>query len=137
MGMSLGGCTAALLATVTRDVDFVVPMIPLASLADFAREQGRLGSGPDADLLHAALERVYSVVSPLARPLCVAKERALVIAADHDRITPIGHARRIADHFGCETLVLSGGHLFQIGRGAAFRALGALLERQGMLGGTL
>ena len=44
MGMSLGGYTTSLLATLENDLAFAVPMIPLASLADFARDQGRLGS---------------------------------------------------------------------------------------------
>src|SRR5258708_6261513 len=44
MGMSLGGYASALLATVQRDLAFAVPMIPLASLANAARDQGRLGS---------------------------------------------------------------------------------------------
>jgi hypothetical protein len=42
IGMSLGGYTAALAATVESRLDFVVPIIPLASLADFAFEQGSL-----------------------------------------------------------------------------------------------
>jgi dienelactone hydrolase len=132
MGMSLGGYTAALLATVA-DVDFAVPMIPLASLADFAREQGRLGSGPEADLVHAAIERAHRVVSPLARPLCTPKTRVLVVGAEHDRITPMAHAERLETHFDCEMLVLSGGHLIQLGRDAGFRGLLSVLEREGIL----
>src|SRR5262249_1396975 len=42
MGMSLGGYTTALLATLEPTLAFAVPMIPLASVADFALEQGRL-----------------------------------------------------------------------------------------------
>ncbi len=47
MGMSLGGYTAALLATVESGLSFCVPVIPLASLADFAREQGQLSAAPE------------------------------------------------------------------------------------------
>ncbi|MCW5832015.1 MAG: alpha/beta hydrolase family protein [Labilithrix sp.] len=133
MGMSLGGYTAALTATVTDEVDFVVPMIPLASIADFAREQGRLGDGPRADEQHAALERANWIVSPLARSLRVPHSRALVVAAEYDRITPLAHATRLARHFGCEMLTIAGGHLLQIGRPDAFRALAALLEREGIV----
>ncbi len=50
MGMSLGGYTAALLATVEAGLSFCVPVIPLASLADFAREQGELSSAPECRL---------------------------------------------------------------------------------------
>ena len=133
MGMSLGGYTSALLATVSDDFDFVMPMIPLASVADFAREQGRLGEGEQADAQHRALERANWVVSPLARPLALPASRALVVAAEHDRITPSHHARRIATHFGCELVTIPGGHLVQLGRAEAFRGLAAMLERDAII----
>lgn len=135
MGMSLGGYTSALTATVVEEgeIDFVMPMIPLASIADFAREQGRLGAGEQADAQHAALERANWIVSPLARPLRIPPERALVVAAEHDQITPVAHAGRIATHFTCELLTIAGGHLVQIGRKEAFRALAAMLEREGII----
>ncbi len=129
IGMSLGGYTSALLATVTDTLDFVMPMIPLASVADFAREQGQLGTGNEVAEQHAALERANWVVSPLARPLRIPKERAVVVAAEHDKITPVAHAARISDHFGCELITMPGGHLLQIGRTEAFRALARMLER--------
>ena len=133
MGMSLGGYTSSLLATVSRDIDFVMPMIPLASVADFAREQGRLGTGEEAVAQHAALERANWVVSPLARPLAMRPERAIVVAAEHDRVTPRAHAQRIATHFGCELVMIPGGHLVQLGRSEAFRALASMLEREGII----
>lgn len=129
VGVSLGGYTSALLATVSDAFDFVMPMIPLASVADFAREQGRLGAGEAAAIQHAALERANWIVSPLARPLRVPKERALVVGAEADRITPRTHAERIATHFGCELVTIPGGHLLQFGRSDAFRAFGRMLER--------
>ncbi|HEY1959173.1 MAG TPA: hypothetical protein VGH28_26345 [Polyangiaceae bacterium] len=125
MGMSLGGYTTSLLATVERDLDFAVPIIPLASLADFALEQGRLGAGDEARLQHDALEEANRVVSPLARPSLVS--RVLVVAAEGDRITPMGHAERLARHFGADIVRFPGGHLLQFGRGEAFREIGRWL----------
>ncbi len=133
IGMSLGGYTSALLATVSDTIDFVAPIIPLASVADFARDQGRLGEGDLAIEQHAALERANWIVSPLARPLRVPTARALVVAAENDQITPTSHARRIATHFGCEMVTIPGGHLVQIGRGDAFRALRRLWRRIGVI----
>lgn len=134
-GMSLGGYTTSLVGTVVEEgeIDFVMPMIPLASVADFAREQGRLGTGPRADEQHAALEQAHWIASPFSRALKVPKTRALVVAAEHDRITPVTHAARIAKHFDCEMRTMNGAHLIQLGRGDAFRALGAMLEREGIL----
>jgi pimeloyl-ACP methyl ester carboxylesterase len=133
VGMSLGGYTSALVATVSDAVDFVMPMIPLASIADFAREQGRLGEGSEAEAQHAALERAHWIVSPLARPLRLPPSRALVVCAEHDCITPSAHAQRIAAHFGCDLSTFAGGHLLQVGRAGAFRALAAMLEREGVI----
>nr|PZN23283.1 MAG: hypothetical protein DIU78_14160 [Pseudomonadota bacterium] len=130
LGMSLGGYTAALTATLEPRLAFVVPVIPLASLADFSREQGFLVGSPDeVATLHALLERVHHVVSPFARSSRVPRERVLVVGARADRITPIAHARRIAGHFGAELFAFRGGHLLQLGRRESFDRVFALLER--------
>jgi len=134
MGMSLGGYTTALLATLDADLSFAIPIIPLASFADFAREQGRLGSGAEADEQHKAFEDAVRVVSPLARPSLVTKERTLTLAASHDQITPARHAERLAAHLGGRLVIFPGGHLLQFGRGDAFREIGKFW-RQNALGG--
>jgi pimeloyl-ACP methyl ester carboxylesterase len=129
MGMSLGGYTAALLATVEAGLSFCVPVIPLASLADFAREQGELSSAPEvAAREHALLERIYRVVSPLERKSLIAPARTLVVAAKADRITPVAHARKLSAHFGSQLVSWHGGHLLQLGRNAAFRRVETLLR---------
>jgi pimeloyl-ACP methyl ester carboxylesterase len=129
MGMSLGGYTAALLATVEAELSFCVPVIPLASLADFAREQGDLSAAPAAEAEeHALLERIYRVVSPIARKSRISPTRTLVVAAKADRITPVAHARKLAAHFGSPLVSWHGGHLLQLGRDACFRRVEALLR---------
>jgi pimeloyl-ACP methyl ester carboxylesterase len=132
-GMSLGGYATALLATLEPSLSFAVPLIPLASVADFARTEGRLGTGLNADLQHDALERANAVVSPLARPALLAKERVLIVAAEEDRVTPIAHAERLAAHFGAPLLRVHGGHLLQTWRSTAFRAVREMLKTNGIL----
>ncbi|MBX3182867.1 MAG: hypothetical protein KF915_09570 [Polyangiaceae bacterium] len=133
MGMSLGGYSTALLATLEPELAFAVPLIPLASLADFARDQGRLG-GTEAErrLQHAALARAGRVVSPLERRLVMPRERVLVIGAEADRITPIAHAEQLARHFDAPLESWPGGHLLQLGRSEAFRSVGRLLDELGV-----
>ncbi len=133
MGMSLGGYSTALLATLEANLAFAMPLIPLASVADFARDQGRLGTGENAALQHAALEAANRVVSPLARSCLVPKERVLIVAAEADRVTPIAHAERLAAHFEVPLLRVHGGHLLQTWRATAFRAMKAMLRRNGIL----
>jgi dienelactone hydrolase len=133
MGMSLGGYSSALLATLDADLAFVVPLIPLASIADYARDQGRLGTGETAALQHAALEAANRVVSPFARPSLVPRERVLIVAAAADRVTPIAHAERLAAHFEVPLLRVNGGHLLQTWRATAFRAMKAMLRKSGIV----
>jgi hypothetical protein len=134
MGMSLGGYVTGLVATVDPRFDFAAPLIPCASIADVARSVGLLVGTPEEQVLqHEALEAVHRVVSPLARPARIAAERMVVIGAESDMITPIAHAERIARHLGAPLLKFHGGHLLQFGRNEAFRAVGRMLERIGVL----
>jgi pimeloyl-ACP methyl ester carboxylesterase len=134
MGMSLGAYTGALLATLEAELGFAVPIIPLASIADLARDGGRLvGTEEERRLQHEAIEAAHRVVSPLGRPPAMDRDRILVIGAAADRITPIEHARRLAAHFNAPLEVITGGHLLQFGRADAFRSVGRLLGRLGLL----
>ena len=134
MGMSLGGYTTALAATTLPDLDFAAPFVPLASLADFARDDGRfVGTDEDRDEQHRLLENAHAVVSPLARSLRTPRERTLVFGAERDAITPIAHAQKLATHFGVPLTRMLGGHLVQVGRRDAFRQLLAMLRAQGIV----
>jgi dipeptidyl aminopeptidase/acylaminoacyl peptidase len=127
--MSLGGYTAALLATVEPRLDFVVPVIPLSSLGDFAREQGSLSPVPEeAAAQHALLESIYRRVSPVARPALVPPERCLVLAAKADRVTPAAHARRLSVHLRAPLQSFYGSHLLQLGRAEAFERVLELMS---------
>jgi len=129
MGMSLGGYTTALAMTADRELAFGVPMIPLASIADFARDAGRLvGSEDEQRAQHAALEQAHWPVSPFARPVCVDRSRLLILAGEADRITPASHAERLAAHFGAPVRVFPGGHLLQFGRAEGFREVARMLR---------
>jgi pimeloyl-ACP methyl ester carboxylesterase len=134
MGMSLGGYTTALAATIDAELAFAVPIVPLACLADFAYEQGRLGEtvGEQASL-HAALVEFHRIVSPLARPPRVSPERVLVIGGKLDRITPIRHAQRLARHFNSSLHSWSGGHLLQVGRSESFQRIAERLKGLGII----
>ena len=130
MGMSLGGYTTSLAATLDSELEFAIPIIPLASVADFARDQGRLGnSAAQTALEHEALKTVHRIVSPLQRKPAIDGKRVLVIGAKADRITPVEHARRLAHHFGAPLDTWHGGHLLQAGRSDAFRRVGRFLRQ--------
>jgi len=125
-GMSLGGYTTALFATV-EPLAFAAPMIPVASFPDLLWDHGEgrperaraEREGITREMLRAAM----AVHTPLERAPMLAPERVLVISAEGDRIAPPAHAARLAAHFRCEERSFVGGHVLQLGRGDAFRAL--------------
>jgi dienelactone hydrolase len=136
MGMSLGGYTTSLLATLESSLAFAVPIIPLASIADVARHSDRLvGTDDQKRAQHEALEAAHRAVSPFARPPRVAPERVIVVGAAGDQITPVDHARRLAAHFNAPLEIMPGGHLLQLGRADAFRSIGRMLGRLGLFEG--
>ena len=134
MGMSLGGYTTALALTGDAELAFGIPFIPLASIADFARDGGRLNGDPaEQAAQHAALEHAHAPVSPLSRPALGADAAIRIVGARSDRITPVSHARRLAEHFDAELTTFYGGHLLQLGRGDAFREVARMLSARGLL----
>jgi pimeloyl-ACP methyl ester carboxylesterase len=106
-GLSLGAYVAALAATVTADLDGLVLLTPLASL----RPLGAAPTGDARDLL--------ALVDPASRAPRIAGDRVLVVGGREDRVTPLAHARALADHFGAELAVVEGGHVLPFGRDAA------------------
>jgi pimeloyl-ACP methyl ester carboxylesterase len=132
VGMSLGGYTASLAATIEPDLAILMALLPLASIADFARDQGRLGADHETPAQHAALERANFIVSPFARAPRIAPERVLIVAGESDRVTPRAHAQRLAEHFHTQVVTMPGGHLLQFGRNAAFTALETRLVELGL-----
>lgn len=124
VGMSLGGFTAALWSTVDDRLCLTAPFIPLASTADFLREHGQLrGTPSQVARQHATIEQIFASVSPLTRPCRVPLEGRMVFGGVHDRVTPLSHAQRIADHFGVPVSTFPGAHVLQYGRWNAWRTV--------------
>lgn len=127
-GMSLGGYTTALWASLDDDLAFAVPMIPAVDMSDLMWRHGNNSParrraervGVNGELLG----EVFEVHSPLSRPVKLAPEQLLIIAGRGDRITPPDQARSLWHHWNEPTLHwFDGGHLAQVGRGDGFRAI--------------
>ena len=132
MGMSLGGYTTSLWASVAGPddvggLDFAVAMIPAVSMATLMWRHGE--SSParlraaKAGITEELLSEVFAVHAPTTRPVKLPVERLAVIAGKGDRITPPDQAEMLAAHWGVETLWFEGGHLAQVGRGDALRTV--------------
>ena len=135
-GMSLGGYTTSLLATI-ESLDFACAIIPVASFPDLFWEHGEgrperqraEREGITLELLRAAM----AVHTPLMRAPKVPPERMLVLAAAGDRIAPPEHAERLAKHFRCRQETFAGGHILQVGRRHAFGTLAEQLAACGLI----
>ena len=143
MGMSLGGYTTALWASVAGpdDVggtDFAVAMIPAVSMSRLYWQHGE--SSPvrrraaKAGITEDMLADAFEVHAPTTRAPRVPRERLYVIAGRGDRITPPDQAEALAKHWDTEILWFDGGHLAQVGRGDAWRTVRRSLGAHGFEG---
>jgi pimeloyl-ACP methyl ester carboxylesterase len=135
IGMSLGAYVTALLAALHDELAFAVAMIPMVDMA--ALQWHHSDGEPRRRAEAAGLSRelfadVYRAHSPLVRPARVARERLMVVAGRHDGITPPAQAEMLWEHWGRPELYwFPGGHLAQVGRGDAFKAIGRHMARVG------
>jgi len=129
-GLSLGGFTAALLATAEPDLDFLVAAIPFATLPDLAWSADEPTAPPAARALGVPRETfagAFAAVDPLSRPPAMPASRVAVVYGLHDRVTPPAHAERLHRHFpGSRLVPFPGSHLLQWGRQAMFSTLVAM-----------
>ena len=134
LGISLGGYTAALFAT-TDALDFVGPMVPVASWPELLWSHGEGRAERDRaekeGITLPLLQRAMALVSPLERTPLVTPDRVLVQSARGDKIAPPEHGLRLAEHFGGVHLAFSGGHVLQLGRRDAYAAIA---QRMALLG---
>jgi pimeloyl-ACP methyl ester carboxylesterase len=121
MGMSLGGYSAALLATLERALRFAVFMVPLAAIEDFAYNNGRMiGHAAEQLAQREALQRAHRTVSPFARAPQLPAARVVSVAGEADLVTGVEQARKLSQHFGGQLSLFHGGHLLHAGREEAF-----------------
>jgi pimeloyl-ACP methyl ester carboxylesterase len=137
LGMSLGSYVTALWAGLDRELAFAGALIPAVSMGSLWWSHGR-GSDQQraaqkAGVSAELLDEVFAVHAPLSRPPLLARERLFIAAALGDRITPPEQARQLWRHWGEPSAVwLKGGHLAQVDRGEAFRALRRWLHSLGL-----
>lgn len=134
IGMSLGGYTSSLLATVTPDVDFVVPYVPIGSIPDFMEENDLVPSSANLQTELAEAYRAHmNAISPLHRPPAIPPERITVISGELDRLATVEHGAMLSEHLGCRHVIFRGAHLIQKGRAQAFKDTFREFRRSGVL----
>lgn len=123
MGVSLGGQTSALLASVDSRLAFAIPNVPAVSLADLALEWE-----PIATLTRLALKTTSTTVHDLRHMIAascpltykprIPKDRLMIIGGVGDRLVPPKHSTLLWDHWGrCRLHWFPGSHLIHMDRG--------------------
>jgi pimeloyl-ACP methyl ester carboxylesterase len=137
IGMSLGAYVGALWASLDDDLAFAGALIPAVALGSlFWAHAARIPARRHAEragVTEELLSDAFAVHSPLQRPALLAPERLFIAAARRDAITPPPQTELLWRHWGEPTLVwMNGGHLAQVDRGDAFRALRRWLYSLGL-----
>ncbi len=133
-GISLGGFTAALLASVEDRLAFAVPNVPLASIVDLVLEWT-----PAGELVRTALRLVGSsirearhataVTCPLTYRPKIPKERLMIVAGAGDRFAPPKHSRLLWDHWDRPRLHwFPGNHILHLDQGKYLRETASFLR---------
>jgi hypothetical protein len=134
LGLSLGGHLSALMAGLTSDLDFVIPMVPPVCFGDlawrfFAASRHYRDGGSPA-FSYDELRAAYRVHSPLIYPRRVEKHRILILAGRGDQIVPREHPHALWRHWDePEIYWFSGSHLAPFRRGVLSAKILAHLER--------
>jgi pimeloyl-ACP methyl ester carboxylesterase len=140
-GVSLGGFTAALLASVEDRLAFSIPNVPVVSLADLMMEWRPLSTLMRASL-RVMRRRIrdarflLAVTSPLTYAPRIDKRRLMVIGGVGDRLAPPKQARLLWEHWGrCRLHWFPGNHVLHFDRGAYLREMARFLKSIGFFEG--
>ncbi|MCB9678949.1 MAG: alpha/beta hydrolase [Alphaproteobacteria bacterium] len=138
-GVSLGGHTSALLASVEDRLSFSVPNVPVASLVDLVLQWQPMGTAARG-LLKATgitipeLRRLAAVSCPLTWKPVLPKENLMIIGGAGDRLAPPKHSRLLWEHWDRPRIHwFPGSHLLHLDRGAYLWQLARFLRGIGFL----
>ena len=114
-GVSLGACTAGLVASVEDSVACVIAGIPLTcylSLVQWNLPRFVLSWGEQRGIAWDHVERLVRVVSPLALIPRVSRDRRFIFAANRDQLVPPRGVRDLWWHWGRPKIQwYDGGHM--------------------------
>ncbi|GHD19440.1 hypothetical protein GCM10007052_27930 [Halioglobus japonicus] len=136
-GISLGGYTSALLASVEDRLEFAIPNVPVVSLADLVMEWFPVNLP-----IKAALKATGTSISEIRHELAVhsaltyrpklPRERLMVIAGAGDRLAPPKHARLLWDHWDRLRIHwFPGNHLVHLDKGKYLKQMAGFMSEIG------
>lgn len=138
-GVSLGGWTASMLASLHDDLDAVIPNVPVCSPVDLLLEWQPAGAIVRAGLFGLRwsvryLREVMAVTTPLTYHPKLPPERLMIIGGVGDRLAPPKHSRLLWDHWGrCRIHWFPGNHVVHLDRGDYIEQMAEHLRRNGFV----
>lgn len=133
-GISLGGYTAALLASVEPRLQFAIPNVPVVTLADLALEWTPMDwlIRPMLTTLGLSvrdLRRYMAVHCALTYQPVIPTDRLMIIGGVGDRLAPPKQTRLLWDHWErCRLYWFPGSHVLHLDREAFFRQIAVFLR---------
>lgn len=138
-GVSLGGYTSALLAAVEKSLEFVVPNVPVTTIADLILEWEPIGTILRSMMLATGrtvkeLRHMLAVSTPLTYDPLIPRERLMIIGGVGDRLAPPKHSRLLWDHWDrCRIHWFPGSHIVHLDRGAYLKEMAKFITDLGFL----
>jgi len=138
-GVSLGGFTAAALASAEPRLKFAIPNVPVVSLADLVMEWEPIGTVVRTAMRAMGrniedLRELLAVSCPLTWAPAIPRERLMIVAGVGDRLAPPKHSRILWDHWDrCRIHWFPGSHLLHLDRGAYLKEIARFLGGIGFL----
>jgi len=115
LGLSLGGYLSALMAGLSADLDFVIPMVPPVCMGDLAwrfYSRSRRIRNTTETFTRDELRAAYRVHSPLTYARRIDKRRIRILAGRGDQIVPPEHPHALWQHWDEPDIYwFSGSHL--------------------------
>lgn len=138
MGSSLGGYTTAFLASIEESLDFAVPVLPPASLAELFWSQGKgdpvLDNVAEMGMTRERFTQAWALHSPMSYEPKVPWRGRMIIAAKGDEIVTEAHTDLLWEHWGRpRRCTFAGGHVLQVYRGDYHRELSRFLVDLGVV----
>ncbi len=138
-GISLGGYTSALMAGVESRLQFSVPNVPVASIADLVLEWEPAGTmvrglmkAINKDITD--IRRMLAVASPLNYQPLLDRDRLLIIGGVADRLAPPQQTVLLWEHWNrCRIHWFPGSHILHLDKGTYLRQFARFLSRIGFL----
>ncbi|MCA9710433.1 MAG: hypothetical protein KDK70_31625 [Myxococcales bacterium] len=138
MGSSLGGYTTAWLASLEDSLDFAIPVLPPASLADLFWESGQgdkvLDEVRDMGMTRERFASAWALHCPLTYQPKVPWRGRFIVGAAGDNLVGPSHTDALWEHWGRpRRYAFAGGHILQVYRADYHRQIGRFLSDLGVV----